>query len=171
MQLVRISPIFLRRNPFPGCFAMGVSDRPGDHMIDIFRCDNRLRCSFPPDEPVRHLSRHISAVESCLIFTSRTKHCWQNYVDYYKCVNAKGEDFRPCRQVLSPSTLFTSIIISNINTSSTTPSVLCAPRPGPTAGTVSVVRLQPTPGNFCFTHTNHLKPLTEAGNFPAHLDR
>ncbi|KAJ5168534.1 cytochrome c oxidase polypeptide vib [Penicillium canariense] len=27
-----------------------------------------------------------------------TKHCWQNYVDYYKCVNAKGEDFRPCRQ-------------------------------------------------------------------------
>lgn len=33
--------------------------------------------------------------------TSRTKHCWQNYVDYHKCVNAKGEDFRPCRQVLS----------------------------------------------------------------------
>ncbi|KAE8393634.1 cytochrome c oxidase, subunit VIb [Aspergillus alliaceus] len=28
----------------------------------------------------------------------RTKHCWQNYVDYHKCVNAKGEDFRPCRQ-------------------------------------------------------------------------
>ena len=24
--------------------------------------------------------------------------CWQNYVDYYKCVNAKGEDFVPCRQ-------------------------------------------------------------------------
>lgn len=30
---------------------------------------------------------------------SRTKHCWQNYVDYHKCVTAKGEDFRPCRQV------------------------------------------------------------------------
>lgn len=29
----------------------------------------------------------------------RTKHCWQNYVDYHKCVTAKGEDFRPCRQV------------------------------------------------------------------------
>ncbi|KAB8235491.1 cytochrome c oxidase subunit VIb, partial [Aspergillus alliaceus] len=27
-----------------------------------------------------------------------TKHCWQNYVDYHKCVNAKGEDFRPCTQ-------------------------------------------------------------------------
>lgn len=24
--------------------------------------------------------------------------CWQNYVDYYKCVNARGEDFEPCKQ-------------------------------------------------------------------------
>jgi cytochrome c oxidase subunit 6b len=31
--------------------------------------------------------------------TSRTKHCWQNYVDYHKCILAKGEDFAPCRQV------------------------------------------------------------------------
>lgn len=30
----------------------------------------------------------------------RTKHCWQNYVDYHKCILAKGEDFAPCRQVL-----------------------------------------------------------------------
>lgn len=29
----------------------------------------------------------------------RTKHCWQNYVDYHKCVNARGEEFAPCRQV------------------------------------------------------------------------
>ncbi len=29
----------------------------------------------------------------------RTKHCWQNYVDYHKCILAKGEDFAPCRQV------------------------------------------------------------------------
>lgn len=35
----------------------------------------------------------------------RTKHCWQNYVDYHKCILAKGEDFAPCRQVcrLSPT--------------------------------------------------------------------
>ena len=32
-------------------------------------------------------------------FLFRTKHCWQNYVDYYKCTTAKGEDFRPCKQV------------------------------------------------------------------------
>ncbi|RSH95111.1 Cytochrome c oxidase subunit 6B [Saitozyma podzolica] len=52
--------------------------------------------------------------------TNQTKHCWvsaprlgslylhltslslqslgQNYVDYHKCVNAKGEDFPPCQQ-------------------------------------------------------------------------
>ena len=29
----------------------------------------------------------------------RTKHCWQNYVDYHKCILAKGEDFKPCHQV------------------------------------------------------------------------
>ncbi|KAL2351968.1 cytochrome c oxidase, subunit VIb [Cryomyces antarcticus] len=31
---------------------------------------------------------------------NQTKHCWQNYVDYHKCVLAKGEDFKPCRQFL-----------------------------------------------------------------------
>lgn len=36
--------------------------------------------------------------------TSRSKHCWQNYVDYHKCILAKGEDFAPCRQV-GPHTL------------------------------------------------------------------
>ncbi|KAF3933407.1 hypothetical protein ABW19_dt0208232 [Dactylella cylindrospora] len=30
--------------------------------------------------------------------TNQTKHCWQNYVDYHKCILAKGEDFQPCRQ-------------------------------------------------------------------------
>ncbi|QKX61508.1 uncharacterized protein TRUGW13939_08659 [Talaromyces rugulosus] len=31
-------------------------------------------------------------------YQNQTKHCWQNYVDYHKCILAKGEDFRPCRQ-------------------------------------------------------------------------
>ncbi|KAF9737990.1 cytochrome oxidase c subunit VIb [Paraphaeosphaeria minitans] len=31
---------------------------------------------------------------------NQTKHCWQNYVDYHKCITAKGEDFAPCRQFL-----------------------------------------------------------------------
>ncbi|KAI9140776.1 cytochrome c oxidase, subunit VIb, partial [Paraphysoderma sedebokerense] len=29
--------------------------------------------------------------------TNQTKH-WQNYVDYNKCVAARGEDFEPCKQ-------------------------------------------------------------------------
>ncbi|SAL98618.1 hypothetical protein [Absidia glauca] len=24
--------------------------------------------------------------------------CWQNYVDYFKCIDARGEDFVPCKQ-------------------------------------------------------------------------
>ncbi|KAI5987172.1 cytochrome c oxidase subunit VIb [Pisolithus marmoratus] len=30
--------------------------------------------------------------------TNQTRHCWQNYTDYFKCVAAKGEEFAPCRQ-------------------------------------------------------------------------
>ncbi|KAI8919032.1 cytochrome c oxidase, subunit VIb [Powellomyces hirtus] len=30
--------------------------------------------------------------------TNQAKNCWQNYVDYFKCVKAKGEDFPPCLQ-------------------------------------------------------------------------
>lgn len=29
----------------------------------------------------------------------RSKHCYQNYVDYFRCVAQKGEDFVPCKQV------------------------------------------------------------------------
>ncbi|RKO91291.1 cytochrome c oxidase, subunit VIb, partial [Blyttiomyces helicus] len=28
----------------------------------------------------------------------QAKNCWQNYVDYFKCVKAKGEDYAPCEQ-------------------------------------------------------------------------
>ena len=27
---------------------------------------------------------------------NQTKNCWQNYVDYHKCVKVKGEDYEPC---------------------------------------------------------------------------
>ncbi|EEB07418.1 cytochrome c oxidase subunit VIb [Schizosaccharomyces japonicus yFS275] len=29
---------------------------------------------------------------------NQTKHCFQNYVDYFRCIKAKGEDFIPCKQ-------------------------------------------------------------------------
>ncbi|KAG9037445.1 Cytochrome c oxidase subunit 6B [Tulasnella sp. UAMH 9824] len=31
---------------------------------------------------------------------NQTKNCFQNYVDYHKCISAKGEDFAPCKQFL-----------------------------------------------------------------------
>merc|ERR1712183_356882 len=26
----------------------------------------------------------------------QTKSCWQNFIDYHRCVKAKGEDYAPC---------------------------------------------------------------------------
>ncbi|CAK9290150.1 unnamed protein product [Gordionus sp. m RMFG-2023] len=28
---------------------------------------------------------------------NQTLNCWQNYVDYYRCINKKGEDFDLCQ--------------------------------------------------------------------------
>jgi cytochrome c oxidase subunit 6b len=28
--------------------------------------------------------------------TNQTRNCWQNYVDYHKCVLKKGEEYEPC---------------------------------------------------------------------------
>ncbi|KAI8052915.1 cytochrome c oxidase-like protein polypeptide vib, partial [Syncephalis plumigaleata] len=30
--------------------------------------------------------------------TNQSKHCLQDYVDYYRCISAKGEDYAPCMQ-------------------------------------------------------------------------
>ncbi|KAL4893180.1 cytochrome c oxidase, subunit VIb [Aspergillus ambiguus] len=53
-----------------------------------------------PDEPVetKPFKFVTAGYDARFPQQNQTKHCWQNYVDYYKCVNAKGEDFRPCRQ-------------------------------------------------------------------------
>ncbi|CAD0093102.1 unnamed protein product [Aureobasidium mustum] len=34
---------------------------------------------------------------------NQTKHCWQNYVDYHKCILAKGEDFKPAVRYMTSS--------------------------------------------------------------------
>ena len=28
--------------------------------------------------------------------TNQTRNCWQNYVDFHRCVNIKGEEYEPC---------------------------------------------------------------------------
>ena len=50
------------------------------------------------DFPIK-ISGYVTAGDSTMSNAARTKHCWQNYVDYHKCILAKGEDFAPCRQV------------------------------------------------------------------------
>ncbi|KAK8037097.1 hypothetical protein PG991_001411 [Apiospora marii] len=42
--------------------------------------------------------KFVTGVDARFPNVNQTKHCWQNYVDYHKCINAKGEDFKPCRQ-------------------------------------------------------------------------
>ena len=54
--------------------------------------------------------RASSGVDARFPNVNQTKHCWQNYVDYHKCINAKGEDFKPCRQVR----LFTPVFSGDI---------------------------------------------------------
>ncbi|KAL4933431.1 cytochrome c oxidase subunit VIb [Aspergillus undulatus] len=53
-----------------------------------------------PDEPVetKPFKFVTAGYDARFPQQNQTKHCWQNYVDYHKCVTAKGEDFRPCRQ-------------------------------------------------------------------------
>ena len=29
--------------------------------------------------------------------SSHSRNCWQNYVDYFRCVNLRGEDYAPCQ--------------------------------------------------------------------------
>lgn len=45
----------------------------------------------------------LAGVDARFPNVNRTKHCWQNYVDYHKCIIAKGEEFAPCRQVRAAS--------------------------------------------------------------------
>lgn len=45
--------------------------------------------------------KRVTLYQDANRWMNRTKHCWQNYVDYHKCILAKGEEFKPCRQVAS----------------------------------------------------------------------
>lgn len=47
---------------------------------------------------VQHPRLTLLGVDARFPNMNQTKHCWQNYVDYHKCILAKGEDFAPCRQ-------------------------------------------------------------------------
>lgn len=69
----------------------------------------------------------------------RTKHCWQNYVDYHKCILAKGEDFKPCRQVNENHREHEKAKrkLTDADCSSSSPTDRCAPAPGSIDGTTN----------------------------------
>ncbi|KAL4870120.1 hypothetical protein BDV12DRAFT_166631 [Aspergillus spectabilis] len=103
-----------------------------------------------PDEPVETKPfKFVTGYDARFPQQNQTKHCWQNYVDYHKCVTAKGEDFRPCRQFYLA---FRS---------------LC-----PKAWTD---RWDTQRGTFLPSISSKINQvltlLAEAGNFPARLDR
>lgn len=67
------------------------------HRARRCRCRLISACSsFPEHEPDQALVRITSNV---VVAAERNATCsWQSYVDYHKCVNAKGEDYAPCKQ-------------------------------------------------------------------------
>ncbi|KAF3911377.1 hypothetical protein ABW20_dc0101535 [Dactylellina cionopaga] len=50
------------------------------------------------EERVTKPFKFVTGTETHPSLFLRSRECWQNYVDYHKCVLAKGEDFQPCRQ-------------------------------------------------------------------------
>ncbi|OAJ36979.1 hypothetical protein BDEG_21070 [Batrachochytrium dendrobatidis JEL423] len=40
----------------------------------------------------------LSIIGCHVLIDAITRNCWQNYVDFHKCVQAKGEDFQPCQE-------------------------------------------------------------------------
>ncbi|PON25959.1 cytochrome c oxidase subunit 6b [Trichoderma gamsii] len=66
-------------NSFPGFFSRNVAGGPAVGYVANFEC-------------------FCAGTDARFPNVNQTKHCWQNYVDYHKCIIAKGEDFAPCRQ-------------------------------------------------------------------------
>jgi len=60
--------------------------------------------SLPPVDPDEAAELRKTFVMQTAPFDARfpnqnqTKHCWQAYVDYHKCINLKGEEERGCKQ-------------------------------------------------------------------------
>lgn len=125
-------------------------------VIDNFRLDRRLRCPFPPDEPVRD-----KLLFRCPFYTYLTLFPTQDQallaelcrlLQVYHCqgrglpsLQAGNCDSRQYSQIPAVSNRFSR--------SSTTPSALFAPRPGPIVGTVSAVSIYKSSQRVC-TYTN-----------------
>ncbi len=100
-----VQPVCPRPYPSLASPVHGEDDR--SHLgagLGDFRCYAEPDCvvSRRPTNTDRGLltrSCYHIGVDARFPNTNQTKHCWQNYVDYHKCILAKGEEFAPCRQV------------------------------------------------------------------------
>ncbi|KAG8815959.1 Cytochrome c oxidase subunit 6B [Serendipita sp. 399] len=51
----------------------------------------------PEEHPVKRVLQTVG-FDARFPNQNQTRHCFQSYIDYYKCVNAKGDEFSPCKQ-------------------------------------------------------------------------
>ncbi|KEY70406.1 hypothetical protein S7711_06574 [Stachybotrys chartarum IBT 7711] len=75
-----------------------MSDEEGQELVT--KPFKFVTAGTPPHDLDAALCSPQSSTDARFPNMNQTKHCWQNYVDYHKCVNAKGEEFAPCRQFL-----------------------------------------------------------------------
>ena len=56
-------------------------------------------CFFDSDFfNILSLKREKMSVDNFSNLSPVTQHCWQQYVDFHKCVKAKGEDYKGCKK-------------------------------------------------------------------------
>ncbi|KAK0563048.1 Cytochrome c oxidase subunit 6B [Tilletia horrida] len=50
------------------------------------------------DEGSRVFTLQTAGFDARFPNQNQNKHCHQNYIDYFRCINAKGEEFAACKQ-------------------------------------------------------------------------
>jgi hypothetical protein len=75
-------------------YATHASTSPSPQLLPCFS-----ETITSPQDHVLIIYGFIAGYDARFPNQNQTKHCWQNYVDYHKCILAKGEEFKPCRQV------------------------------------------------------------------------
>lgn len=48
------------------------------------------------EDPSKFKKMHTAPFDARFPNQNQTRHCWQNYVDYHRCVKVKGEEYEPC---------------------------------------------------------------------------
>ncbi len=59
--------------------------------------DDSLRPEVPQPEPDQVCERSIDGFTGPKRSVLCSRNCWQNYVDFYRCTNLRGEAYEPCQ--------------------------------------------------------------------------